>query len=510
MKDFLANGKWAQRTNSSTAKSPCNRRTENKRFPTASPAAMVITCLAHSHLDPFSAVLRFPYKVTIMLLPPRATTLGLLLATLVLASTATLSAEDPVPNDPPLRYLKGNLHTHSLWSDGDDFPEMIAEWYRTNGYQFLALSDHNTLSEGTRWMKQSDIAKRGGAEALAKYQTRFGGGWVETRGEPSSPEYSVRLKPLNEFRSLVEERGKFLMIQSEEISDRAEGKPLHINAANIKEAVQPLSGSTITEAIEANLRALAEQAEKSGQPILPHVNHPNFHYAVTAEDIAAALSDQFFEVYNGHPSVNHEGDHDHPSIARLWDIANTIRIAQLASPPLYGVATDDSHDYHTNKGSLTGRGWVMVRARYLTPEHLIRAMRAGNFYASSGVVLNNVSFDADTGKLHIEIEPQEGVTYSTQFIGTPADYDPASKPRVDKNGKELDSTRSYSEQVGQVFATEQGTSVSYQVTGKELYVRAVITSSKHHPDPSFGHQHEQAWTQPVGWESHLKPKVSAE
>ena len=28
------------------------------------------------------------------------------------------------------RWWKGNLHTHSLWSDGDDYPEMIADWYR--------------------------------------------------------------------------------------------------------------------------------------------------------------------------------------------------------------------------------------------------------------------------------------------------------------------------------------------------------------------------------------------
>ena len=44
-------------------------------------------------------------------------------------------------------WQKGNLHAHSLWSDGDDFPEMIIQWYKDNNYQFLALSDHNTISE---------------------------------------------------------------------------------------------------------------------------------------------------------------------------------------------------------------------------------------------------------------------------------------------------------------------------------------------------------------------------
>ena len=50
------------------------------------------------------------------------------------------------------QWFKGNLHTHSFWSDGDDFPEMIAAWYKTNGYQFLALSDHNILLEGEKWI----------------------------------------------------------------------------------------------------------------------------------------------------------------------------------------------------------------------------------------------------------------------------------------------------------------------------------------------------------------------
>ncbi|RYF95469.1 MAG: histidinol-phosphatase, partial [Chitinophagaceae bacterium] len=27
-----------------------------------------------------------------------------------------------------LKWYKGNTHTHSLWSDGNDFPEMIMDW----------------------------------------------------------------------------------------------------------------------------------------------------------------------------------------------------------------------------------------------------------------------------------------------------------------------------------------------------------------------------------------------
>ena len=62
------------------------------------------------------------------------------------------------------RWWKGNLHTHSLWSDGDDYPEMIVGWYRDNGYDFIGLSDHNVLAEGERWIDVE--ASRGGRPAF--------------------------------------------------------------------------------------------------------------------------------------------------------------------------------------------------------------------------------------------------------------------------------------------------------------------------------------------------------
>src|SRR6056297_1049607 len=45
------------------------------------------------------------------------------------------------------KWLRGNLHTHTYWSDGDDFPESVAKWYKDNGYDFLVHTDHNILLE---------------------------------------------------------------------------------------------------------------------------------------------------------------------------------------------------------------------------------------------------------------------------------------------------------------------------------------------------------------------------
>ena len=61
-----------------------------------------------------------------------------------------------------LQWYKGNTHTHSLWSDGNDFPEMIVEWYIERGYDFLVLSDHNVLSQGERWIDVERVRRRGG------------------------------------------------------------------------------------------------------------------------------------------------------------------------------------------------------------------------------------------------------------------------------------------------------------------------------------------------------------
>lgn len=411
--------------------------------------------------------------------------------------TTNLPAQQPQP-----KWWKGNLHTHTLWSDGNDFPEMIADWYAENGYHFLTLSDHNILSEGERWMKVDQIVKRGGKEALAKYVKRFGDHWVETRGKPGTPEHEVRLKPLNEFRTLVEQKQRFLMIPSEEISDQSEGRPVHMNAANLRELLPPVGGRTVREAIANNLRATREQENRIGRPIMLHLNHPNFGYAVTAEDMAAVAEQRFFEVYNGHPGINHLGDKNHPGVERLWDISSVLRIDQFATPPMYGVATDDSHNYHGRGGSRRGRGWVYVRSVFLTPEHLIEAMRRGDFYGSSGVELEQLQFDGKRLELKIKAEP--GVTYETRFIGTLSDYDKSSRERTDAAGKPIRSTRIYSDEIGKTLAVSESTEPSYTLTGKELYVRAVVTASKAATDPSFPGQQMQAWTQPVGWQSVLK------
>ncbi len=395
-----------------------------------------------------------------------------------------------------LRWWKGNLHTHSLWSDGNDFPEMIADWYRRNGYNFLALSDHNVLSQGTKWMKLTAIESRNAKDALPKYLARFGADWVETRGDRDDRTFEVRLKPLAEVRSLVEQSGQFLMIPSEEITDDG----AHINATNIAEVIQPQGGNSVRETIQNNFRAVDEQAKRLGRTIIPHLNHPNLgNKGISAEDLAALVQDEFFEVFNG---VDKDGDHGSDrrhSLETLWDITSTLRISEFNAAPMFALATDDSHHYHGGDNAAPGRGWIMLQAKRLSPESVLNAMKTGNFYASSGVTLQRVDFDPRTKTIRIEIEPDGDATFTTEFIGTPADFDKTTTARLGKDGSEVKGTLDYSSDVGKVLATETGLSVSYQLTGNELYVRATVTSSKAPDNPTSESPLEKAWTQPVGW-----------
>lgn len=401
-----------------------------------------------------------------------------------------------------LHWFKGNTHTHSLWSDGNDFPEMITDWYVKHGYNFLAISDHNVLQAKEVWMNEAVIAKRKlalGKTTMEKYRGRFGEPWVETRQIDGGTE--VRLKKLEEYRPLFEKPGQFLLVQAEEISASfllppKNKVPVHMNALNLRDAIKPVDGHDIRDVLRKNLQAIREQERAIGQPIFAHVNHPNFQWALTAEDLAEVLEENFFEIYNGHPKINYSGDDARAGNELLWDIASTLRIAKLHAPPLYGMGTDDAHHYHGEESS-PGRGWVMVRSPELKAEALIKAMRAGDFYASSGVTLDEVTFDSHT--LRIRIHQVPGVTYSTRIVGTPQDYDTAVSEVPSPAGDPNPVRNRYSTDVGKTYASLNGTDIVYPLSGKELYVRAVITSSRPHPNPSYEGQHEMAWTQPVGW-----------
>jgi hypothetical protein len=241
--------------------------------------------------------------------------------------------------------------------------------------------------------------------------------------------------------------------------------------------------------INKNVASVTAQATRFNRTILVQVNHPNWPgYDITPEDLAQATDTQFFEVANESGDNLNDGNATHPSTDKIWDIANTIRITRLHKRPLFGTATDDAHFYNGEGTSACpaapGRGWVVVRANSLATDTVLDAMNRGDFYSSTGVKIRDISFNA--GVLSVAIEPEAGVSYATDFIGTLKGADPTKNP---------DGT--YSANIGKVLKTVKGDSASYTMTGDELYVRAVVYSSKPTPPATSGFRGQRAWIQPV-------------
>jgi len=339
----------------------------------------------------------------------------------------------------PVRFFKGNLHTHSYWSDGNTYPEEVARWYRDHGYQFLAITDHNILQEGR---KTKVIGKD-----------------------------TVFLRELADYRHEFEKPGAFLLLSAEEISDQSEKKPVHVNGFNLTQVVKPPGGATVAECLAADVKAVRQALESSGNPEWIVANHPNFGWAMTA-DALARCGARFFEAYNGHPSVHNYGDSIRPETEALWDQANKWRIDN-GEKLLLGLATDDAHQYDRYEVGKAnpGRGWIMVRAKELTPSALYKSMYDGDFYASTGVEL--LDFCMDKKSIKIRIREEKGINYTTEFIGW--------LPGKDHS---------------EILKTVKGTEAMYRLTGKELFVRARILSGKPKQNPFAIGDWEMAWVQP--------------
>ena len=305
----------------------------------------------------------------------------------------------PSAQTPGGNWYKGNLHTHTTNSDGDSSPEEVARWYKEHRYQFLVLTDHNYLT---------------GVESL-----NAGAGAAEG----------------------------FLVIRGEEVTDRFGKKPIHVNALNPASLVSPQGGTSVIEVLQRNVDAIRRA---SG---LPSINHPNFGWAITPEELGRVQNDRLFEVYNGHPQVNNLGGGGFPSLEQMWDfVLGSGRV-------LYGIAVDDAHHFQKlgPQYSNPGRGWVSVRARELSVAALMEALERGDFYASSGVVLSDVERLA--GGLKVTIQTKEPFKYTTEFIG--------------ENGR--------------VLKTAFANPASCSLGPADRYVRARVIASSG----------EMAWTQPV-------------
>lgn len=373
-----------------------------------------------------------------------------LLMTLALCAGA-LAAEK---NGGEKHWFKGDIHCHSTWSDGNSMPESVVNWYKSRGYQFFALTDHNTFQAGEKWVAVAPKKGKGQVMQAAydRYKEKFG---AQAEERTSGSQTLVRLKSFDELSRQFNEPGKFLLIPGEEITTQGpKGTPyrVHVVTMNIAKPIAtpvPKAGQKNVGSWLANTmgRQIDRQRKATGRLIHGHLNHPLWSH-MTMEDVLAVQGLNQMEINNESPS-------DMVKLEPIWDAVIAERINKR-KPLMLGLAVDDAHNHLTNDSlpeDSAAKGWIVVRAESLTADNVVKAIDAGDFYASSGPAL--LDLKQEKTQLALKIKPEDGLTYKTEFIG------------MRKGGRP-----------GEVLASADGLDPVYPVKGDELYVRAKVVSSK--------------------------------
>ena len=298
------------------------------------------------------------------------------------------------------KWFKGNLHTHTVNSDGDSTPDDVVRWYRERDYQFLVLTDHN---------------------------------------------YLTSVDGLNAVHGADD---KFLVVKGEEVTDRFGAKPIHINGLDVSRLVVPPGGASVLDLVQRTVDAIRDACG------VPSINHPNYGWAITPDELGQVQRTRLFEVFNGHPTVNNLGGGEMPGLEETWD--RILSSGKL----LFGLAVDDAHYFKRPEDPTAprpGKGWVFVRSPRLEARALVEALERGEFYSSTGVEM--ASIDASATALSLSVKPEPASKYRIQFIG----------------------------RQGRVLSEATTPSASYTFKGDEGYVRAKVLESNG----------KAAWIQPV-------------
>ena len=330
----------------------------------------------------------------------RCLAIAIAAATAVFALVTPSSPQTRKPSGPAGVWYKGQLHTHTLNSDGDSTPDDVARWYREHGYNFVAITDHN---------------------------------------------YLTSVDGLNAVHGADD---KFLVIKGEEVTDRFGEKPIHVNGLDPATVIKPPGGNSVVLMVQNMIDAIKSVGG------VPSINHPNYGWAISADELAQLQRTRLFEVFNGHPLVNNVGGGAVPGLEDTWD--RILSSGKL----LYGIAVDDAHYFKRPEDTSVPRpgfGWVYVRAPRLDARAIVEALERGEFYSSTGVELESV--DASATSLRVAVKVDRLSKYRIQFIG----------------------------RQGSLLADIMTTPATYTFKGDEGYVRAKVMESNG----------KVAWVQPV-------------
>ncbi len=281
------------------------------------------------------------------------------------AVSVATAATRPPPSGK--RFLKGQLHAHSNGSgDSDTPPEEVTAYYAAHGFDFLVLTDHDRITSTTA---PPGLLLIPGVELTQNLRSC----------DPAPTHGDACL--------------------------------LHVNALFVAPSPAPIVWEPLTSLRRVDLygRAL-DQARALGG--IAQLNHPNFHGAADL-DVVLALAQRgllLMEIENRALDSDNEGHFGRPSTEALWDAA-LGRGARV-----FGTASDDAHHYSDaaavrSRGGVAyvgDRGFVMVRAEP-TAASVREAIVAGDFYGSTGLLLDRLDLGRDAIAVDVRDDGRGGV-----------------------------------------------------------------------------------------------------
>jgi len=217
------------------------------------------------------------------------------------------------------KWYRGQLHCHTLWSDGRALSEQAIGCYRDDGYDFVSVTDHNRLSlDAGQWRP---VCKEPGpwptqpTEALlANALPRFP--WLQTRSAANGGR-EVRLTPFRELQAHFNDPGRFLLMPGVEVT-RARGnwgepaqRHVHMTYANLDEVVPNAQSASLIQGMPEGdsvagiiRRTYGEimslSAAKGQAPGAVTLCHPHWTFHdVLPQDLIDNPDVRFFEVCNG-------------------------------------------------------------------------------------------------------------------------------------------------------------------------------------------------------------------
>ncbi len=203
--------------------------------------------------------------------------------------------------------------------------------------------------------------------------------------------YGYAISDTREFR-----RDDFTTLIGAELhpGEITSGGPWHLLAVGL-----PLDFETHREGDTG--ASVARRAMDAGAFVA--VPHPNW-FALTVADFETLGAVHPVECYNGVSDYDSDRGYSWHYIDLLLHRGHRIG----------AIATDDTHSRADVNDFM--RGWVCLKADELTPDALLRALKAGHYYSSTGAQLHNVEFQG-RDKLLIECSPATTIYLSGDRAG---------------------------------------------------------------------------------------------